>query len=288
MSETLCKYVSSRGILKSCDIHDTSPISSSSLIRNYIPSEIKDGSTIYICTPAIPTFLKIFEQTTSKFILVTGDCDVEAINMFETHQDFFKFLESDNLIHWYAQNMVVLHPKITQIPIGLDYHTLSERDHECGPKMSPTEQELLLPNTEKYRYPKAYANFQFTLSGKYGYDRQDAIDQISKELVFYEPRKLKRTQTWERQSKFTFVISPHGNGLDCHRTWEALTIGCIPIVKSSPIDSLYTDLPVLIVRDWSDITQNLMYETISEFKSTEFNYDKLTLDYWVSKIRSGF
>jgi hypothetical protein len=31
-------------------------------------------------------------------------------------------------------------------------------------------------------------------------------------------------------------------------------MGCIPIVKRSPIDYLYADLPVAIVDEWSEIT----------------------------------
>ena len=77
-------------------------------------------------------------------------------------------------------------------------------------------------------------------------------------------------------------------GLDCHRTWEALFLGCIPIVKTSPIDSLFEDLPVLIVKDWSDVTPKLLENTMKEFKKKEkngaFDYKKLTLKYWVNKI----
>ena len=29
-----------------------------------------------------------------------------------------------------------------------------------------------------------------------------------------------------------FVLSPAGNGVDCHRTWEALLMGAVPIVPS--------------------------------------------------------
>ena len=81
-------------------------------------------------------------------------------------------------------------------------------------------------------------------------------------------------------------ITPHGNGLDCHRTWEALCTGSIPIVKTSAIDSLFTDLPVLIVKDWSDVNMELLTKTIKEFKTKKFNYDKLLLKYWIDKIKS--
>jgi hypothetical protein len=125
---------------------------------------------------------------------------------------------------------------------------------------------------------------------RFAFDRKDAIQQINNELVFYEQKPVKRSITWQRQTDFAFVISPHGNGYDCHRLWEALVLGCIPIVKTSCLDELYEDLPVLIVKEWSYITKELLEDTIEEFKEIheagEFNYDKLTLKYWVDKINS--
>jgi hypothetical protein len=61
-------------------------------------------------------------------------------------------------------------------------------------------------------------------------------------------------------------------------------------VKTSVLDRLYEDLPVLIVEEWSDVTNELLAYTIEEFKekheANEFNYDKLTLKYWVDQINS--
>ena len=54
--------------------------------------------------------------------------------------------------------------------------------------------------------------------------------------------------------KYRFIISPHGNGLDCHRTWEALALGCYPIIKSSPLDCMFEGLPVIIVNNWNEVT----------------------------------
>jgi len=63
-------------------------------------------------------------------------------------------------------------------------------------------------------------------------------------------------------------------------------LGCIVIVKKSVLDTLYKDLPVLIVNDWGEITQELLNKTIEKFKNTEFNLEKITLKYWVDKIKS--
>ena len=54
-------------------------------------------------------------------------------------------------------------------------------------------------------------------------------------------------------SKYTFVVSPFGHGFDCIRTFEALCLGCIVIMKKSFLDIIYQDLPVLLVDEWSDI-----------------------------------
>ena len=51
-----------------------------------------------------------------------------------------------------------------------------------------------------------------------------------------------------------FVASPPGNGLQSHRTWEALAAGRVPIVlrTGGPMDDLYEGLPVLLVDGWSE------------------------------------
>jgi hypothetical protein len=85
------------------------------------------------------------------------------------------------------------------------------------------------------------------------------------------------------------VISPHGNALDCYRTWEALLMGCIPIVKRSPIDYLYADLPVAIVDEWSQITALNLQRWLERFGAA---FDRLPLrqtlssQFWQARIRN--
>jgi hypothetical protein len=160
-----------------------------------------------------------------------------------------------------------------------------------GSVASPAEQENLLLEIRGRspsfcdRYVRCYANFQFLTTTRYGADRVQALKQIPSELVDYEPCRLPRAKTWENQAGYAFVVSPHGNGLDCHRTWEALVLGCIPIVKSSRIDGLYEGLPVLIVDSWRSVSIELLRATIGDFKRLEFDYERLSLQYWVDRIR---
>jgi len=293
MAESECKIVSSRGIMKSCDVFSNNPISSIKRIIGYDFSKIKPNDSVYICTSALPDFIKFFfNKITGPFILVTGDCDENSPpDVFRSPSEFLKFIHSDKIIHWYSQNCIVKHPKLTPIPIGLDYHTMAIRDHAWGQTATPLQQEELLfeiaslAKPFKERIVMGYSNFHFFMSTRYGNDRIDAKNKIPKECVFYEPIRVKRADSWKNQSKYVFVISPQGNGLDCHRTWEALALGCIPIVKSSPLNTLFDGLPIWIVEKWEDVTIEAMKQKIIEYGNASFeNKNRLTLDYWKTKI----
>lgn len=299
-TENQCIFVSSRGILNSCNIKSLNPHSSIPILNNYNLNNTenhKDGTTIYVCTRALRNFIQILlNKIEFRFILVTGDCDDNCYTDVLTDLEFNLFINNPKVIHWFSQNCISTHDKLTKIPIGLDYHTISSNKlPSWGPQMTPLEQEEDLIQLRKIMKPfyerqltTAYSNFHFQVNTKYGYDRIDAIQSIAKELVYYEPEHTTRTNSWKTQIQHVFVVSPHGGGYDCHRTWEALLLGCIPIVKTSPIDSLFDDLPVLIVKEWRDVTQELLTQTIFSYqkKMHTFNFDKLLLSYWTGVFKS--
>ena len=133
---------------------------------------------------------------------------------------------------------------------------------------------------------QAYWNI-FAVDGRrFAADRTDASAKIPAEALWREADVVPREETWRRQTEFAFVVSPHSNGLDCIRTWEALQFGCIPIVKTSPIDKVYEGLPVLIVKAWEDVTPALLEATVADFKDREWETERLTLAYWVGRIKA--
>jgi len=278
-SEENCKYISTRGIRKSCDVYNTIPTS--------------DYNTVYIHCDKLSEFLDNIDTIQYKFILVTGDGDLTFPSNIGNRQE--KLLDNNMVVHMFIMNCSISHPKITHLPIGINYHTMSEEGMpEWGSKSTPEEQDKELQTIQKSSKPfssriiKCFSNFHFNKQSdrKYTYDREDAINQIPTELIYYQPSFMSRNESFILQKDYAFVVSPHGNGLDCHRQWEALCLGSIPIVKTSSIDVLYEGLPVLIVKNWSDINKELLDNTIEEFSKKSFNYDRLLLRYWVDKINS--
>lgn len=290
------KYISSIGLMKACDDNQ---------VINYIdPWKLtidweklinanKPNCIICVKMENFDGFVKIFNKIPYKFTLVTCDSDYTfpfgVPNRLMNKNIYENIINSDKIIKWYSVNCYDnIHTKLHSIPIGLNYHCES---FWGNPKKSPIEQDNILQGlnskSEPFnkRIPLCYSNFHFTLHNTFENDRQKAINGIPSSLVFYEPTKISKEKTWENQTKYAFVISPHGNGMDSHRTWEALILGCIVIVKTSPIDSLYKDLPVLIVENWNDITEKLLKDTIIDFSNKAFLYEKLTLKYWINNIR---
>ena len=294
--ESDCWTVCSRGLLQSCDVRSLTPVSSIGRLHNYNTSPTEDGSTVYVCGTAVPHFVEsVFPEIKSRIILVTGDCDINCPNdMFSSTEAFLAFIESDRVIHWYSQNCTGKHPKLSAIPIGMDFHTMT-RASSWGPTpLTPVEQEQVLfaikvraePMNKRKRM--AYSNFHFAMKTRFAEDRRRAKQEVPESLVYYEPEPTAREATWRKQSEYAFVLSPHGNGLDCHRTWEALMLGCIPIVKTSPLDELFEGLPVWIVQEWSDVTAEAMQERIEKVSDAgDFSFSKfMSLAYWVQKIKS--
>ena len=296
-SETSCKYLSPRGIMKSCTVHTRYPAFDhhcGNFDGDYNMADLKDGATVYVRCNCLGGFLKKIENLKCKLVIVTGDNDCTLPNdIWQTKEDFFRFLEKDTVLHFFAQNLIAAHPKATQLPIGLDYHTLSEKATSWGPMASSKKQEeelesiIAVAKPFQERVLKCYSNAHLAKDNKrYTADRNMAMEQIPEDLVVYEKTAIPRMETWKKQVEYAFVVAPHGNGLDCHRQWEALCLGCIPIVKTSELDRVYDELPVLIVKEWSDVNAELLKKTVGEFSEKKFKYEKLLLKYWLDRIAS--
>jgi hypothetical protein len=119
--------------------------------------------------------------------------------------------------------------------------------------------------------------------------REKLLNIIPKDIVFIQQQVLPRTESYKATTNYSFVLSPFGNGLDCIRTFESLCLGCIVIIKKSALDiSMYEDLPVLFIDEWTDINETLLNKTLEEFKNKQFNYDKLKFEYWANLVITKF
>lgn len=80
MTETECIWVSSRGLLKSCDRHNRFPESSNRHIDPDLLDGLQDYEVVHICSwLTITRFVKEFvPKLTKKVIMVSNDSDMDA------------------------------------------------------------------------------------------------------------------------------------------------------------------------------------------------------------------
>jgi hypothetical protein len=293
-----CKYISIRGLKRLCKFKSNIYLSDIKQGHDFLYEMINDnkmfdGMSIFVGSDLLEFFVTtILNKIMNNFVLVTGmsikTCPIEALSQ----SSFFKLINNKYLIKWCSQNNSIQnYPKIIQVPLGIDYHSVynnPDKWKRIVDGYTPVEQETYLINVINKSMPfhqrinKIYVNFDVN-ADRFG-QRKECLRNTQSSLLAMYQHKLKRTQTWINTTKYAFVLSPYGQGMDCHRTWEALILGSIPIIKSKEFVTLFEGLPVLFVNDWKDINQDLLDDIIEKFKHMTFNYDKLTLEYWKTVV----
>jgi len=78
-----------------------------------------------------------------------------------------------------------------------------------------------------------------------------------------------------------------GIGMDTYRVLETLAFGMIPIILTTPMDRSYSNLPILIVDSFSDVTPELLKrEYFKLCNRVDYDFHRLTEAYWLELVKS--
>lgn len=235
------------------------------------PRKVKPRDVVFVKTDYIGTFFRdYYSHIEHPFILVTHNSDDGAPGPFK------RFLDDPKLLAWFAQNVEEAHPKLHPIPIGIA--------NRCWSHGNPHTFAAFLPAANNHDRPYlCCVNFH---PSTYPKERTLVWRLFAKQpwTISYLPSK-NLANYLEDLSRSKFVLSPRGNGLDAHRTWEALLMGAIPVVRSSTLDPMFEDLPVLIVQNWEEVTESYLNEQYEKIKSKPYNHAKLFSEYWIARLR---
>lgn len=253
------------------------------------------------------------------FVLVTGCTDpgpllaLERIpgpgpvSASEPASALLQRLLGSPLLHaWFAQNCDVAHAKLRCIPIGLDFHSQATRRMWWGGRISPYAQDGQLATAAAAAKPwaarpAARVYMDFSSHSNRALRGRLYWDFFAKAFTSYSLRSLRRDELWQRYGEFAFVLSPPGNGYDCHRTWEALALGATPIVLASAAhashrgvaaaDALFEGLPVVVVQSYEEVTEDALRRWHAEIgekrRAGAYRLEKLTNAYWIAQMRAA-
>jgi hypothetical protein len=75
-------------------------------------------------------------------------------------------------------------------------------------------------------------------------------------------------------ASYKYAICPPGNGVDCHRIWECLYLGVIPILLHSVFsEQLSKSFNCIVLKSWDDFDMETLINNYTEPQIS----DKLTM-----------
>ena len=227
-------------------------------VDDNIKQTIKESKSFFVKTDHVVYFEKsILPHIDHKFILVTHNSD-------RTSGNNQGILNNKYLIKWFGQNMIKSE-KTEALPIGLENSCWKGWDFNiCKINLTNPKDKLL------------YLNFSL----KTNKERKNTLNTIIAN-GFSKNESLEWKDYIKLLSEHKFCVSPLGNGADCHRTWEAIYVGCIPIIEKHPIlYEHFRELPILFVDDYSNITEEFLNSEYIKFKENKSLTEKGKLCYW--------
>jgi hypothetical protein len=261
---------------------------------------IGGGELVWVRGSWLGSFVeRVLPRIRGAFVLVTGDSDSSLPSELPVIAD--ALLASPFLLHWYTQNYDGAGPqgRMSPIPIGLDFHTRSERPEWGEAVATPPEQEAELdeiagslpPLAE--RIPAIYVDFGWSTDpalprpgARLIRSRSSIVTALrSHPLVVSQDMRLPQTEVWRRRGQYAFCLSPHGNGIDCHRTWEALVLGHVVLVPSSSLDPLFEEVRAFPFARWQDLTAEHLAAWLEAALLRAHPAPALTSEHWITRMR---
>jgi hypothetical protein len=240
---------------------------------------------IDICEETGATFCKtdyvsLYKQS-SKKVFVTHNSDYGITNQV--------YQVCPSHYCWLAQNKECQQDNVIPIPIGLENMFLRTSKASAAGKFSSQVPGALqkaetinrIANLELSKDNLVYMNFNINT---YPEERQSVWNMFAEKEWVTNTSNLSMDHFYFDLASYKFVISPRGNGLDCHRTWEALYLRTVPIVLRSEGMRYFEDLPIYFVDDWSEITEQSLNKFYQKMLNSEYDLGKMKISWWKNKI----
>jgi hypothetical protein len=225
-------------------------------------SEPINGETlrIFVKIDYVYSFFTINIETPYILFTHNGDLPVD--------DNYLRYMDNPNLLKWYGQNIMTQHPKLSSIPIGLGNEIWPHGDEKVF-------SEVIDQNLPKERL--IYVNFDVKTNRR---ERNYCLNELNQK-GFEMGDKLPFKEYLQEVAKSYFVVSPNGNGVDCHKTWEALYLGTIPIVTKSINIGFYNNYPMVVIDSWSDFDPSSFSIEIYQKLWSNFDQTKINVNYFI-------
>lgn len=214
-------------------------------------------------------FTDVHPQIPAPYVLISSNSDHPSPGPHFLH------LNDTNLAAWFGQNGDAQHPKFHPLPIGFP-----NREWEHG-NLATLMDKAMDSNSKKSHL--LYVNLGVGSNP----ERQSIIDHLRDWQIedgIYFGKRGSHEQYLSDLKESLFVLSPPGNGIDCHRTWEAILMGSVPVVVSSfAFGALAESSPVLVIDDFSRLDPAELHS----YKYTRFDAQGVFANFWFKLFKQA-
>jgi len=234
----------------------------------------KQNSIIFCKTDFLNNLFEFIKFSRRRYILISHMSD------YPINETRFK-AAPQSIVKWYAQNAIYDNEKLIPIPLGLE-------NHKGKSKGKFTDHEWFVYNIKELQnIPKCYSFYCNWNQNTNQEVRIPILEQLRKNnLRLVIESGLSFEKYCENMAKYKFVICPPGNGIDTHRLWESLYLGCCPITLNNRIYENY-DLPILQIKNWSDLTWEIVDEHLIKWNNRT-NFNQLKMSWWENLIKEDY
>jgi hypothetical protein len=218
------------------------------------------------------------------------------------------FLDMPPIVRWFCLNNASDRPMTESIPLGVEnwcipdcgkgseHYTLGSLEHE-----NPGEQVVLgiedcwekLTTETCHKSPSVMLCWR-TDTNPYERGLAQLVLAPMPWTKWYpanvnDPNRMEPRDFINELFEHQFVACPEGNGIDCHRVWEALYVCTCPIVKRNKVWERFSELfPIWIVDSWDEVTPPAMYRQWELFSISfrhHFVSPHLSMATWRRRLR---
>lgn len=246
--------------------------------------DLSNSFIIYCHTELVNQLFKGIDRE-KPFVIISHNGDGKVTNNPQQYDADIKLIPP-NLIRWFAQNLTESHEKIESIPVGLENsHILSE--------VKKIEKIYNQSLKEKQYKNLCYLNFNPYTNPN---ERIPICNKLKDEkwitTEWYQNGQNYENYVNQLHSHY-FVLCPEGNnvghlnnggGTGSHRVWECLYLNSIPIVRMGKQSLLFSDLPILFVDSWEQVTKEFLMDQYYRMLKQEYSINKLKVSYWKYQI----
>lgn len=248
--------------------------------RGIVAENVRENDLLYVTGNRVKDFFQtIALDIEVPFRMITAQTDPGVDSLLAN-------MMPNNITKWYSINVHVDDNRIIPIPLGLQnkHWRWDGNSQSC-----PTTYERVKSNEKENG---VLASFSI---GNRHEERRVCIDSsikyIPKDKLTirgFTPQNRKDDtfvlDYFDIASTHKFILCPWGVGVDTHRMWESMYMGCIPITRHHNCYRDFKDFPIIMLDSWLDLADLDFDAAWEEYSEKLKDEERIYFTYWEKKI----